>query len=46
MAYLVYENSDEKTQLFFGCLLIVAIVFVCVSALCYWISDKIKKNKK
>jgi len=46
MEWLIYENSDDATKVFVGVLLIVAIAFVIVINVYYWVSDKIKKYKQ
>jgi len=45
MTWLVYENSDDATQVFVGLLLIASIVFLIGANLYFWIKDKIKKNQ-
>jgi hypothetical protein len=46
MEWLVYENSNESTQIFVGILLIISIVFVIGANIYFWICDKIKNSKQ
>lgn len=44
MVYLIYENNDEKTQVFIGMIVIGVICFVILANIYYWIKDKLKKK--
>jgi hypothetical protein len=46
MEWLVYENSNESTQIFVGVLLIISIVFVIGANIYFWIIDRIKNSKQ
>ena len=44
MEWLVYENSDDSTQIFIGTLLILSIIFIIGANIYFWISKKIKNK--
>jgi len=46
MEWLVYENSDEATQIFVGVLLILSITFVIIANIYFWVIDRIKNSKQ
>jgi len=46
MEWLVYENSDESTQIFVGVLLILSITFVIGANIYFWVIDRIKNSKQ
>lgn len=46
MTWYIYNNADEQTQIFVGILLILAILFVMISGLYFWIKGKKKKKFK
>jgi len=46
MEWLVYENSDEATQIFVGVLLILSITFVIGANIYFWVIDRIKNSKQ
>lgn len=41
--YLIYDNSDELTQLFVGVLLIIFLTYIISANFYYWVKDKFKK---
>ena len=43
MTWLIYQNSDEMTQLFFGVLVILAMIFLIVVNVYFWVRDQIIK---
>jgi len=44
MVWLVYENSDEITQLFAGCLIILGMTVVLLGSLYFWVREKFFKK--
>jgi hypothetical protein len=46
MEWLVYENSNESTQIFIGVLLILSITVVIGANIYFWVYDKIKNSKQ
>ncbi len=44
MSWLVYQNLDEKTQLFVGTLLIMVMMIIMVSNIIIWICNRIKRK--
>lgn len=44
MTWLVFENSDDKTQLFISIILILFISFIILGNIYFWIKEKIKKK--
>jgi len=45
MTWLVYDNSDEATQVFVGTIVMLVMLFVFGVSAYYWVSDKIKNRK-
>lgn len=45
MEYVVYQNTNEPTQIFVGVVLISALVANIGLVIYFWISDKIKNRK-
>lgn len=45
MVWLLYDNADDKTQLFMGCVLIAACVFLMGVAIWIWIEERFKRKK-
>ena len=44
MVWYFYTNADESLQIFFGILLIIAIVFLLFANIYFFISEKIKNR--
>lgn len=44
MAWVVYENSDELTQVFVGVFLLLVLTTMFGLAAIFWIKEKIKKK--
>lgn len=44
MPWLVYENLDEMTQVFVGCLIILGIAVILLGNLYFWVREKFFKK--
>jgi hypothetical protein len=46
MIWYLYENADDRTQAFFGVVLVLFIAFILIASAYFWVRDKIKKSKQ
>jgi len=43
MAWIIFENSDEATKIFFSFVTVFFVSFMLLGGLYFWIKDKFRK---